>query len=215
MYESMVIYRSFYEAIKDLDPAIAGQTYNAILGYGLNGEEPDLEGVAKAIFTLVKPQIDANNRRKENGAKGGRDKTKEEPNSNLNLTKTEPKPNQTETKVEPNVNVNVNANVNANVVKNNKGAQVRYADDDTLDSCIRDFIDHRKKLRKPMTDRAIELFIKRLESLCPNNTAGQINLIQTAIERGWQTVYPSKETHAEPKKTNSKLQELEALYLEE
>lgn len=98
--------------------------------------------------------------------------------------------------------------------KTNKAAK-RFSDDDALNEAIKDFVDHRKKLRKPMTDRAIELFIKRLETLCPDNSSGQVELIQTAIERGWQTVYPSKETHAEPKKTNSKLQELEALYLEE
>lgn len=206
MYESMVIYRSFYEAIKDLDSATAGTIYNAILSYGLNGEEPDLEGVAKAIFTLVKPQIDANNRRKENGAKGGRNKTEAEPKPNQTETKTEPKPNLNRTKVEPNVNVNVNANVNANVV-NNKGAHA-YADEPELDKAIRDFIEHRKKLRKPMTDKAVELFINRVKKMS-SSVPGQVALINTAIERGWQTVYPVNEAEPQQRNNTDKLAELE------
>ena len=86
--------------------------------YGLNGSEPELSGVSKAIFSLMKPQIDANNRRKENGFKGGRPKTETEPKENQTETKTKPKQNQTETKAEPNANVNANVNVNVNANAN-------------------------------------------------------------------------------------------------
>ena len=232
MYESMVIYRSFYEAIKDLENSVKGEIYDAIIGYGLNGIEPDLEGVAKSIFTLVKPQIDANNRRKENGAKGGRNRTEEEPNKNLtgtktepkpnlNRTKTEPKPNQTETEAEPNVNVKVNVNakvnenVNANVVNNNKAARSTFSEDKQLDAAIRDFTEHRRKLRKPMTDKAVKLFMARLEKICPKNIPGQVELINTAIERGWQTVYPPNGTETiKSPESDSKLDALADTWLE-
>ena len=79
--------------------------YDALTLYALDGIEPELTGGALGIFKLIKPQIDANNRRFENGQKGGRPK-------NQTITKIKPKDNQTETKVEPNVNVNVNDNVN-------------------------------------------------------------------------------------------------------
>ena len=104
MRDSIVFYRSFYEAIKEIPLEEQGVVYNAIYGYALDGIEPELSGIAKAIFLLVKPQIDANNNRYENGKKGGK------PKANQNETKTEPKPNQDETETEPNVNVNVNEN---------------------------------------------------------------------------------------------------------
>lgn len=106
MRDSIVFYRSFYEAIKEIPLEEQGVVYNAIYGYALDGIEPELTGIAKAIFLLVKPQIDANNSRYENGKKGGK------PKANQNETKTEPKTNQTETETEPNVNVNVNVNEN-------------------------------------------------------------------------------------------------------
>lgn len=104
MRESMVFYKSFYESIKELDPKDQVQIYNAIFEYEFYKIKPELTGICKSIFTLILPQLEANDKRYENGKKGGRPKTK-----------TKPKNNQKETKVEPNVNDNVNVNVNDNV----------------------------------------------------------------------------------------------------
>lgn len=105
--DSFVFYRSFAECIQELDPAVQIECYNAIVNYALDGIEPDDNGVVMAIFKAFKPQIDANNRRYENGKRGGR-----KPKDNQTETKPKPKDNQTITKPEPNVNVNVNDNVN-------------------------------------------------------------------------------------------------------
>lgn len=104
--DSFVFYRSFAESIRELDPGIRCECYDAIVDYALDGVSPKTEGVVSAMFKAFKPQIDANNRRFENGCKGGR-------KPKVNQTETKPKPNnnQTKTKPEPNVNVNVNVNV--------------------------------------------------------------------------------------------------------
>jgi len=111
--ESFIFYRSFYEAIKDLDCDTKVEIYDAICEYSLNQNETKIEGMGKAILTLIKPQIDANLKRYKNGCFGGRPKTKTKPNENQNETK--PKPNDND-----NVNVNVNSlNLNTNVCTNN------------------------------------------------------------------------------------------------
>lgn len=89
-----------------------------IFGYAFADELPELSGIEKAIFTIIKPQIDANNKRYENGRKGGRPpkktETTEEENKNHRLLKEETigfdnrKPNV-------NDNVNVTENDNGNV----------------------------------------------------------------------------------------------------
>lgn len=109
MRDSIVFYRSFYEAIKDLPPEDFKESVKAIMEYGLNDLEIDSSGVAKAVFIMAKPQIDKNNKRYENGSMGGR-----KPNCNQTVTKHEPRTNQTETKQKPNVNVNENVNENVN-----------------------------------------------------------------------------------------------------
>ncbi|MBD9092290.1 MAG: hypothetical protein EGQ20_07160 [Bacteroides oleiciplenus] len=114
MRESFVFYRSFYDAIKDLPRDVQGEIYTAIMEYSLYGKETEnLKPIARSVFTLMKPQIDVNNKRFENGKKGGRPKSENEPKGNQNETKEKPKNNQNETKCEPNVNVNDNVNVNA------------------------------------------------------------------------------------------------------
>lgn len=82
--------------------------FDALCNYALNDVEPELTGAPSAMFKLLKPQVDANNRRYENGKKGGR------PKGNQTETKTKPNNNQTKTKTKPNVNVNVNVNGNGN-----------------------------------------------------------------------------------------------------
>lgn len=69
----MVFYRSFYEAIVGLPKDIQIEIYTAILDYGLNGNEPaNMKPTTKGLFTLMRPIIDANTKRFENGKKGGR-----------------------------------------------------------------------------------------------------------------------------------------------
>jgi len=112
--ESFVFYRSFYEGIKELPRDIQGEVLTAIMEYGLNGVTTENQKpITKAMFALIKPQLDANNQRFENGRlgaehgkKGGRPK-KEKPQENPNLTPKKPQEN-------PNLTPNVNDNVNVN-----------------------------------------------------------------------------------------------------
>ena len=128
MRDSFIFYRSFFEAAEDLCPEEKCAMFDAICDYALNFAEPSLEGTPKMAFRLIKPQLDANIARFNNGQKGGRpssNKTKPKPNHNLTKTKTEPNRNQTKTKTKPltafgyttekpNVNGNVNDNDNPN-----------------------------------------------------------------------------------------------------
>ena len=73
--ESFIFYRSFYEAIKCMPPDVQAEIYPAICEYALFGRTPKtLSEVAKGMFTLIKPNIDVNTARFENGKKGGRKK---------------------------------------------------------------------------------------------------------------------------------------------
>ena len=111
MRDSFIFYRSFFEAAQPLSVEQKAQMFDAICNYSLNQKQADInDPIVKAMFVLIKPQLDANNKRYENGKKGGRRK----PTTNQNRTKTEPKPNQKETKTEPNKNKNGNVNDNNN-----------------------------------------------------------------------------------------------------
>jgi hypothetical protein len=83
----------------------------------LNFNEVELKGVAKTVFTLIKPQLDANQKRYENGNK---------PKVKQVISKQEAKPKQDVSKVEANVNVNENVNVNANENVNAKVSRSHF-----------------------------------------------------------------------------------------
>lgn len=113
--DSFIFYRSFIEAINMMPPKEYKEAMQAIAAYALDDVEPtNLGRYAQMAFALIKPQLDANTKRFENGCKGGRPKTKTEPKENQNETKTEP--NGTE--AEPNYNVNYNYNHNPNLNDN-------------------------------------------------------------------------------------------------
>lgn len=114
--DSFIFYRSFYEAISELPKENQADSYNAIMRYALDQEEIELTGISKAIFSLVKPQLDANYKKYENGKQ--------------KKSKTEAKQKQTKSKKVTNVNVNDNVNENVNV-------NVNVNDNDNVsDSCV-------------------------------------------------------------------------------
>lgn len=111
--ESFVFYKSFHTALKDLPPEEYKRTMIAVCEYALLGKEPELEGIPYIAFELIRPQLDANNKRYADGKKGGRPKktTGFETEKPL-VTETE---NQWLSDEKPNVNDNDNVNDNVNV----------------------------------------------------------------------------------------------------
>lgn len=128
MKDSFVFYASFYEAISNLPGDTQLEVYNAICKYALLGELPELSPIAKAMFTVMRPVMDAASARYEasvaNGRKGGRPKKEnlEKPSDNLKGLET-----GNLEKPSPNLNVNVNDNDNVNVNDNDKVTEIRAA----------------------------------------------------------------------------------------
>ena len=180
--ESFVFYRSFYEGIKELPRDIQGEVLTAIMEYGLNGVTTENQKpITKAMFALIKPQLDANNQRFENGRlgaehgkKGGRPR-KEKPQENPNLTPKKPQENPNLT---PNVNVNDNVNDNDDkdasaitdekkyyssdngVIKSISELKRDYLNDENLCNAI---IKNLKVIDKNMISEQLEAFNQHLE----------------------------------------------------
>ena len=111
--ESFIFYRSYAEAIRSLPKENQIGVLEGLLAYAIDGEEPELSGIERAVFVLMKPQLDANNQRYENGKKGGRP-SKEKPSVSEKPKKKKPSVSKKRKTEKPNENVNVNVNVNDN-----------------------------------------------------------------------------------------------------
>ncbi len=181
--EGFIFYKSFYDSIKELDPQDQVQIYNAIFSYQFENELVELKGIAKSIFTLIIPQLNANNKRYENGCKGGRPKnqiiTKTKPNNNQNKTKIKPKEKEKEKE-----NEKENEKVNEN----------KYYIDGELNDIFEEFLQVRKKLKAVNSGRAINTLINKLSKY---DDETKYKMIEQSIVNSWKDIYELKKQNKE------------------
>ena len=150
---SFVFYRSFYDVINLIpDAAMRCRAYTAICEYGFYGVEPaeDEEVMVKMVFTQAKPQIDANNKRRESASAGGiarkkkleAQKAKAVPVACHPPAEAVPDACQTGAACVPNDNVNLNDNEND---KENENVNENEHDHD-----------HARRQAKPFTPPTLE-----------------------------------------------------------
>ena len=83
--------------------------------------------------------------------------------------------------------------------KNNKN---KYYEDDDLDKAFTDYVSMRKQIKKPMTDRAIELSKSRLAKLSGGDNAKAIAILNQSIINSWQGLFELKEEAKKNKFSN-------------
>ena len=76
-HESVIFYGSFFKAMKHLDGDELRECFDAVMNYGLYEKQSKLPDKLQSLFELIKPQIDANIKRRINSKKGGRKPSKE------------------------------------------------------------------------------------------------------------------------------------------
>lgn len=69
--EGFIFYRTFYEALASMKNRARLHLYDVIMRYALSGEEPtDLNGEQMRTFILIRPQLDANERKRQKKVQG-------------------------------------------------------------------------------------------------------------------------------------------------
>ena len=218
MRDSAVFYKSWKQAIDRLGDGERGRVYEMIMDYAIDGKEPETDDpVIMMIFDLVKVQIDINNRRYENGKKGGRpvSETNEKPNRNQTETKTKPKQNQTETKPKPNVNENENENVN---VYRDTRARTRETPAEMFDRLIvgravgheiadvlRDeWLPYKQERREPYKETGMKTLITQAVNASARcGPSAVVELIRSSIASGYKgIVWDRLEKQSKPSPTS-------------
>jgi hypothetical protein len=74
-----------------------------------------------------------------------------------------------------------------------KKPTVYYPTDEALNKAFLDYIDARKKMKKPMTERAIQLAMNELDKLAGNDNDLAIKILNQSVFRGWMGLFPLKE----------------------
>lgn len=90
-------YRSYYDALKELPAEEFRAIVLAVCAYALDGEEPELSGVARAIFTLIRPTLEVGRSKAENRSRAEQTPLSAEQTGNR-PEQTKNKPEQTQNK---------------------------------------------------------------------------------------------------------------------
>ena len=64
---------------------------------------------------------------------------------------------------------------------------------DELMDALQDFVDMRKKIKAPMTDRAMSILLGKLHKLSGGDVQTMISILNQSIMNSWKSVYPIKD----------------------
>lgn len=195
----MIFYRSFYESIKELPKENQWEIYDAIFSYWIDKKEKQLSWISKTIWILIKPQLDANQKKydiwskqwhhwekgKEHWIKWWRPK-KQTPHITPQDWINNPPYNPPNDKW-------VMYNDKWVMINKNKEQTDRssFFDDPELVQLLEDFEAMRVKIKKPLTPRARQILSEKLKWLS-SDTLEQRQMVENAILNSWQTIYPLK-----------------------
>lgn len=211
MKKSFVLYTDYLEHIEELSDEQAGRLLLAIMYYQSGKELPEMDAVTKMAFSFIRCQLDKDSqkyaeiseRRREAGKMGGR------PTANGFLEKqTKAKKangflgKQTKAKKPDNDNDNVNDNDNDNDINKKISAKAdtkKVFEDESLNRAFGDYVEMRKAMKKPMTEKAKDLAVRKLKKLAAIpftdelDVSTAVKVLEQSIERSWIGLFPLKE----------------------
>lgn len=187
------VFTDFADAMEELGDAERGRLFTAMLKYAETGAAPDFRGNERFIWPVAKLQIDRMaaecegkaKTSRENGAKGGRPKkTQGNPKNQVGFLKTQKSQDKDKDKDKDNIPSGNNTPPTP--------PRGRVDVPEALMENWNGFCEMRKKIKKPLTDRAAKMILNELERLAPgdNHTKGLI--LDQSVKRCWQDVYPLK-----------------------
>jgi hypothetical protein len=210
MPERITMFQSYYEAAEELSVEGQKDFFHAIMTYAFTGEEPELKGVARGMFKLVKPNLDASRGRAQSAKKDKKGfdsdliSPEDEVYGNQNeagtddqrIIKTESTENQNEIKTESTENQNeINSESNPNqtpslgegVRRRSKESGYGSTESDTEREHEGEPAPATQTLDRPQSPRAVKP-----------------RVVDTGFEQFW-AAYPKRQAKADAEKAWAKL----------
>lgn len=189
--ESFIFYRSFYEASMYLSDEDKWKLFEMICQYGLYWKEIEWSWPSKWMFMLIKPQLDANNKRYENWCLWWAPKWNKNAVKDRENTSKQPKNNQKQP------NDNVNDKEKENKKESNKSSEEfkdRIKQEWFSDELIQVILDFDKKKKKwkmsQMEERYLKKRIKTLRECWNNKDELMIKVVENSIINWWTKLVP-------------------------
>lgn len=192
------------ERYQKLSDAEYGRLVRAGLAYRATSAEPSLGGRESLMWDGMKLDIDRDIKRYENlktvrseasqKAVAAREAKRTKRNQTLSnvIKRNQTLPNDIDIDIDKDIDIDGNSSLTES---HRAGAD--------LEAAITDFIAFRKKIKKPMTDRAVSMLRTKLEKLAPGNDELKIRILEKSIYKGWTDVYELDDGRPEQNQTTS------------
>lgn len=198
--EYFCAYHSYLKSIRNLSDAECGRLFKALLQYSAGEQLINLQGREGIAFDFICEQIDRDNEKyaercrtnRENGTKANATEGHQSVPNGTERPRTVP--NAPQGKGEGEGKGEGKGERNTSSESNTPPTPPRGRVDvpEALMENWNGFCEMRKKIKKPLTDRAAKMILNELERLAPgdNHTKGLI--LDQSVKRCWQDVYPLK-----------------------
>lgn len=205
MRDSFVLHTAYAEKFKRLTDEQFGKLIRLLMIYQSTGEEKTIDdSLVACAFDVAKVELDITNKkyaevcekRKIAGSMGGLAKASKCKQTLAKASKSSKTYHKDKDKDKDNDNEKDKDKENLkNIIPpiNPPTGDKRYfPNDELLEKTFKDFREMRKKTKHPMTDRAIELMLSKLEKLS-TDPVEQVKILEQSILHGWTDIYELKE----------------------
>lgn len=215
--DSFVFHFENLDDLEGLDDHEIVTIFKAIVYYQQTGKEPEFEDrTLSAVWKPIRRRLVIDNEHyeercrinRENGAKGGRPRKEEtekterlpkKPNG-FSENRTQPKKPDTDTDID--IDTEYDTETDNDLKNKRKPAKAGkrkdhfYPQDEKLNKAFCDYVQMRKGIKKPMTDRAIELAIKELDKLSHGDPDVAIAILEQSILHSWSGLFTLRKPRA-------------------
>lgn len=198
--EYFCAYHSYLKSIRNLSDAECGRLFKALLQYSAGEQLINLQGREGIAFDFICEQIDRDNEKyaercrtnRENGTKANATECHQSVPNGTERPRTVPNAPQGEGEGEGEGEGKGERNTSSGSNPPLTPPRGRVDVPEALMENWNGFCEMRKKIKKPLTDRAAKMILNELERLAPgdNHTKGLI--LDQSVKRCWQDVYPLK-----------------------
>lgn len=190
--EYFCAYHSYLKSIRNLSDAECGRLFKALLQYSAGEQLINLQGREGIAFDFICEQIDRDNEKyaercrtnRENGTKANATECHQSVPNGTERHRTVPNAPQGKGEGERNTSSGSNPPLTP--------PRGRVEVSAGLSESWNGFCEMRKKIKKPLTDRAAKMILNELERLAPGDDTTKALILDQSVKHCWQDVYKLK-----------------------
>lgn len=190
--KQFTFYRSYFEAVKELPKREQCAVILAICDYALDENEPNLTGTAKAIFSLIRPTLDASRRKANGGMNGSPKKDSGKINESSDEDTAKEKKKEKENKKE---NKCYTPNPQEAILKDTGFGPV-------LQAAFEDWIKYKTEKRQGYKPTGLKSLVTEVRNQAAKHGEEEVaKLIRECMASNWQGIIFERLNKPEPKQT--------------